>query len=182
MQEMCSRLLPVSCRSCARRLVLSMCLQYRVPPLLALTPAGITLGMATVRWFASKYEHYNWQGISELDSLSAKVRCGAGVVWGQIAVGQGGQRWGTLQARGRQPPKLCSLSAQVWDGLRCGSASRAARHWPLRAPQLGPALRLPLAVPSRLHARPCHPPPGAAVDGAAAALLVDAPGVDGVFE
>jgi hypothetical protein len=36
--------------------------------------------MSTVRWFASKYERYNWQGISELGSLSAKV-------WGWNGVG-----------------------------------------------------------------------------------------------
>ena len=30
--------------------------------------------MATVDWFDSKYRRYNWQGLSQLDSLTAKVR------------------------------------------------------------------------------------------------------------
>lgn len=38
--------------------------------------AGIYTGMATVRWLDMKYTNYNWQGLSELRSLSQRAsRC-----------------------------------------------------------------------------------------------------------
>ncbi len=52
----------------------------------ALMHPGITIGMATVQWFDSKYKQYNWQGLSELDSLQAKVRL-AGSCWGDGGCG-----------------------------------------------------------------------------------------------
>jgi hypothetical protein len=108
---------------------------YPNPP----THPGITLGMATVHWFDSKYKQYNWQGLSELDSLTAKVgKPGAG---------------------------------RPWDRGACPQRGRCAR---------GTA---PVPWPHILTARPPHTlPPGAALHGAVPALLLDPPGLDGVFE
>jgi len=41
---------------------------------------GIALGMWTVKYFECKYQQYNWQGISELRTLRAKVSLSVNVL------------------------------------------------------------------------------------------------------